>query len=276
LDANNPELLQFVQENNYHINKDKTKFGRIKQILQAIVSGLGAFALLVILLAMMLFSFYLQLMIARSKDNLQLLLTLGYSPDWLSKTVAKKWIPVYGFIVLGALLVIALLQVAFRQGLLNGREELSLFIHPAVILIAVALFILCILINFRLIRKFALQTELNAFENNCCSLPYSYAHGGKPVFAFLLFISWRSVVEILIPLQPSGWPIAIEPPLTLLFPGRGQGRECMQCSAMRMPHSIQPDPDLQPAILLLLRLFGLPVQDRCPLRPDQLQQLPCF
>jgi len=153
VDANNPELLKFIEQKGYHINKDKTKFGRVKQILQAIVSGLGAFAVLVILLAMMLFSFYLKLMIARSKDNLQLLLTLGYSPDWLSKTVAKKWIPVYTIIIIVALVVTAIFQYIFASSFLQGRDELSIFPHWIVYMVSIILWLLCVIVNFRLIRK---------------------------------------------------------------------------------------------------------------------------
>jgi hypothetical protein len=152
-DANNPELLHFLQQKNYHVNKDKTKFGRIKQILQAIVSGLAGFGVLVILLAMVLFSFYLQLMIARSKENLQLLLTIGYSPHWLSKTVAKKWVPVYIVIVLTAVAFTALLHLGFQQFIMKGRDELSPLIHWAVILIAIILLILSIAVNYRLVKK---------------------------------------------------------------------------------------------------------------------------
>lgn len=153
VDANNPELLDFLQQKNYRVNKDKTKFGRVKQVLQAVVTGLGGFAILVILLAMMLFSFYLQLMIARSKDNLQLLLTLGYSPGWLSKTVAKKWIPAYTIIIIVALCLTQLLQWLFQGIALNNRDELSPLIHISVIALAALLWLLCILINYRLIRK---------------------------------------------------------------------------------------------------------------------------
>ena len=152
-DANNVDFLNYLQAKEYQVNKDKTRFGRVKQVLQAIVSGLGVFAILVILLAMMLFSFYLQLMIARSKDNLQLLLTLGYSPDWLSKTVAKKWVPVYVIVILVALIATAGLHFIFQQGFLNGRDDLSPFIHWSVLVVAVALIGLCISINYRLIRK---------------------------------------------------------------------------------------------------------------------------
>lgn len=152
-DANDPALLNFLEQKNYHVNKDRTKFGRVKQVLQAVVSGLGVFAILVILLAMMLFSFYLQLMIARSKDNLQLLLTLGYSPSWLSKTVAKKWIPAYISIIIVAVLFTAFLQYLFQQYVLNSRDELSPFIHSSIIIVAVLLLLLCVFVNYRLVRK---------------------------------------------------------------------------------------------------------------------------
>ena len=153
IDANNADLLNYLQQKNYHVNKEKTKFGRVKQILQAIVSGLGGFALLVILLAMMLFSFYLQLMIARSKDNLQLLLTLGYSPKWLSETVAKKWLPVYTIIILVALATTQLFQYVFQKYFMAGGEQLSPWINIIVIAIALLLILLCITINYRLIKK---------------------------------------------------------------------------------------------------------------------------
>ncbi len=152
-DANNPDLLNFLQQKNYHINKDKTKFGRIKQVLQAIVSGLAGFGGLVVLLAMVLFSFYLQLMIAKSKENLQLLLILGYSPQWLSRTVAKKWIPVYIAVVIAAVAVTALLHWSFQHFMMNDREELSPFIHWSVIAIALLLLVLSISVNFRLVKK---------------------------------------------------------------------------------------------------------------------------
>jgi hypothetical protein len=152
-DANNPELLSFLQQKNYHINKDKTKFGRLKQILQAIVTGLAGFGGLVILLATVLFSFYLQLMIARSKENLQLLLTLGYSPQWLSKTVAKKWIPVYIGVVIAAIAVTALLQWGFQHFAMKDKEDLSPFIHWSVIVIAIILLAVSVAVNFRLVKK---------------------------------------------------------------------------------------------------------------------------
>ena len=152
-DANNPQLITFLESKNYHLNKDKTKFGRVKKVLQNIVSALGVFGILVIVLALMLFSFYLQLVIAKSKENLQLLLTLGYSPDWLSKTVAKTWIPVYVSVIIAAVAVTSLLHFAFVKISFVDQNDLSYFLHWAVLAVGLLLLALSIFTNYRLVKK---------------------------------------------------------------------------------------------------------------------------
>ena len=152
-DANDPKLISFLDAKNYHLNKDKTKFGRIKKVLQNIVSALGVFGILVIVLALMLFSFYLQLMIAKSKENLQLLLTLGYSPNWLSKTVAKTWIPVYVFVVIAAVAITALLHFSFVKISFVERNDLPYFLHWSVLVVGLLLLTLSVFTNYRLVKK---------------------------------------------------------------------------------------------------------------------------
>ena len=152
-DANNPQLISYLENKNYHLNKDKTKFGRIKKVLQNIVSALGIFGILVIVLALMLFSFYLQLMIARSKDNLQLLLILGYSPNWLSKTVARTWIPVYIFVIVAAVAVTALLHYTFVKTSFVDRNDLPYFLHWSILAVAFSLLLLSVFTNYNLVKK---------------------------------------------------------------------------------------------------------------------------
>jgi hypothetical protein len=152
-DANNPELLNFLDQKNYKVNKDKTKFGRVKQVLQGIFTGMGVFGLLVVCLALMLFSFYLQLMLARSKDNLQLLLMLGYSPGWLSKNVLKQFIPVYITVVIAALLGTQLLQAVFYEFAVAGHPGLQWTLHWTVVLAALVLIALSLMANYRMVKK---------------------------------------------------------------------------------------------------------------------------
>lgn len=152
-DANDPSFLNYLEEKNYSVNKDKTRFGRIKQLLQLIVSGLGVFGMLVVALALLLFSYYLELLIARSRDNLQLLMTLGYSPSWLSKTVARRWIPVYTTIILAAVIICALLHYAFSRYTTNIGGEISPLLNGIVWITSIALLVLSIIANFRTIKK---------------------------------------------------------------------------------------------------------------------------
>lgn len=152
-DANDPKLISYLDSQNYHLNKEKVKFGRIKSILQNIVSALGVFGILVIVLALMLFSFYLQLMIAKSKDNLRLLLTLGYSPSWLAKSVAKSWLPVYLSIIIAAIILTEILHLLFMQLPFVKTGHLSYLLNWEVWLTAIILFALTIFINLKLVNK---------------------------------------------------------------------------------------------------------------------------
>ena len=152
-DANNPELLNYLDQKGYQLNEEKTKLGRTKQLLQGIFTGLGFFGLLVVLMAFMLFSFYLQLVVARSKENLQILLLLGYSPRWLSSNLSKKFIPVYVLVVLMAVAITQLLQWMFHHYLMHDRTELYTMISWIVILFAFVLLIIFILANQNLVKK---------------------------------------------------------------------------------------------------------------------------
>lgn len=152
-DANNPELLSFLESKNYRINKEKTMFGRSKQLLQGILSGLGLFGLLVVVLALMLFSFYLQLVVARSKDNLQLLLTLGYSPGWLSRKVARQFVPIYFLVVMFALFLTQLIQWGFHHFVMFDRPELTTLVHWSVAGVALLLILLSVVTNHRMVRR---------------------------------------------------------------------------------------------------------------------------
>jgi hypothetical protein len=152
-DANNPEFLHFLDQHSYRVNKDKVKFGRVKSILQLVVSGLGVFGLLVVVLALMLFSFYLQLMIAKSKDSLVLLMTLGYAPKWLTKTVAGRWVPIYTGIIVSALLLLSILQWLFYKLTSTMETKITPFIHWSALLVAIVLIGLTAYSNYRMIKK---------------------------------------------------------------------------------------------------------------------------
>lgn len=152
-DANDPKLISYLDQQNYHLNKDKIKFSRVRGILENIIGVMGIFGILVIILALLLFSFYLQLMLAKSKENLKLLLTLGYSPKWLANSVAKTWLPVYLSIIIIALILTQILHLLFMQLPFVKADNLSYILDWSVWLTAIILFALSVLINAKLVKK---------------------------------------------------------------------------------------------------------------------------
>ena len=138
-DINNPMLLKYFDAKGYTLNRDRTMFGRSKMIIQGIFSGLGVFGLLVVVLSLLLFSFYLQLVIARSRESLLLLITLGYDPTWLSRRVAGRFIPTYCIIILFAVGLTQLMQWGFHHFAMYDRPELSSWLHWGVLTTALVL-----------------------------------------------------------------------------------------------------------------------------------------
>lgn len=152
-DANDPALLNYLDQKGYEVNKEQTKFGRVKQVLQGIFSGLAVFGLLIVVLALLLFSFYLQLIIAKSKENLHLLIAIGYSPKWLGKQIARQMIPPYIFIIVLALVVTQMLQYFFYHFVMDDKPELSSVVDLSIIGVAFLLFLLSFFVNYWMVKK---------------------------------------------------------------------------------------------------------------------------
>lgn len=152
-DANDPALLKFLDAKGYKVRKDSTLIGRNKILIQGVFSGLGVFGLLVVILALLLFSFYLQLVIARSRESLLLLITLGYSPTWLSRGVSKMFVPVYSVIIFIALILAGLMNWFFYEKVKVFQPGLSPILHWSVLLLAVALAVFSIFTNYRMVKR---------------------------------------------------------------------------------------------------------------------------
>jgi hypothetical protein len=151
--ADDEKLMGFLIGKNYRVNKDKTKLGAARQVLDGIFVALAVFGLLIVALALMLFSFYLQLVIAKSRESLQLLITIGYSPKWLGKNLSRRFIPTYALIILFALGITELMQWVFHHDLMYDRPELSSIVDQSVLLAAIILLTLSVVTNYQLVKK---------------------------------------------------------------------------------------------------------------------------
>lgn len=109
-DPSNPQLANYLEDKGYTTNQDKIRYSRTKQIVQTIVSVIGFFGLILLAFALLVFSMFIQLVIAGCKKEIQLLVTLGTAPRQLQRYLMRQFVPLYIIIGIAALVLVAVLQ----------------------------------------------------------------------------------------------------------------------------------------------------------------------
>lgn len=109
-DPSNPLLSKYLEDKGYTTNQDKIKYSKTKMIVQTIVSVIGFFGLILLVFALLVFSMFIQLVIASCKKEIQLLVTLGTAPRQLQRYLMRQFVPLYIAIGIAALLLVAGLQ----------------------------------------------------------------------------------------------------------------------------------------------------------------------
>lgn len=124
-DPSNPTLVKFLNDNGYTTNQDKLKFSKTRLIVQTIVSVIGFFGLILLLFAMLVFSMFIQLIIASCKKEIQLLVILGTAPGQLKRYLLKQFVPLYIIIGVVCLLLLTALQYGTATVLAKHDMEVS-------------------------------------------------------------------------------------------------------------------------------------------------------
>ena len=129
-DPSNPSLVKFLDDNGYTTNQDKLKFSKTRVIVQTIVSVVGFFGLILLAFALLVFSMFIQLVIASCKREIQLLVTLGTAPKQLQRYLLKQFVPLYIITGILSLLLVAGLQYAAAAAL--ARHQMLITPWPGI------------------------------------------------------------------------------------------------------------------------------------------------
>jgi hypothetical protein len=153
-DPSNPVLVQYLDDKSYTTNQDKLKYSKTKVIVQTIVSVIGFFGIVLLLFALLVFSMFIQLVIASCKREIQLLVTLGTAPRQLQRYLMRQFIPLYVITGIVALLVLAGLQW-WASGVLATHD---MFVAPVLSVAtfgaAVLVLLLVYIVNRLNVRKY--------------------------------------------------------------------------------------------------------------------------
>ncbi|MBV7528764.1 FtsX-like permease family protein [Chitinophaga sp. sic0106] len=158
-DPSNPALVKFLDDNGYTTNQDKLKFSKTRVIVQTIVSVIGFFGLVLLFFALLVFSMFIQLIIASCKKEIQLLVTLGTAPRQLQRYLLKQFIPLYIIIGVVSLLIVVVLQ--YQAHVVLAKHDMAVSPLPAIWTFAGAAVVISLvyIVNLVTVRKYILQDQ---------------------------------------------------------------------------------------------------------------------
>jgi hypothetical protein len=153
-DPSNPALVKYLDDKGYTTNQDKLKYSKTKTVVQTIVSVIGFFGVILLLFALLVFSMFIQLVIASCKKEIQLLVTLGTAPRQLQRYLMRQFVPLYISIGILALLLVAALQWIASKQLAAHKMFISPWIAAGTGLAALLVIVLVYLVNRINVRKY--------------------------------------------------------------------------------------------------------------------------
>ncbi len=142
-DPGNPELVKYLNTKNLVTDAEKTRFSRYRQIVDIVVNISWLSGAVMLVFALLIFTLFIQLTIASSREEVLLLITLGTSPRQLKRFLMRQFFPVNLLIIGIALATITVLQFftsAFLQKqhiFIPAFPSLYTFLTAAILLLVI-------------------------------------------------------------------------------------------------------------------------------------------
>ncbi len=156
-DPSDKAFVSYLKTKKYTVNQEQLRWSRIRTAVGAIVSAVGLVAIVVVGMSILAFMLFVELSVQRAATHIRLMLQIGYAPKALRKILYRFFLPW----LLSAVIVALILALGLHYGLLQWLQEMELQIHFMVawpvVLIAVAVFILMIILLFNAIKKMLAQ-----------------------------------------------------------------------------------------------------------------------
>ncbi len=153
-DPGNPELVKYLETHGLTTDADKTRFSKYRQIVDAVVNISWITGVVMLLFALLIFTLFIQLTVASSKDEIRLLVTLGAAPKQLQRFLMKQFFPPNIIITIIVLAVLALLQFLLRGWLQSQRIYVSPYLSYLTLLAGILILLVLWIVNRTSIKKY--------------------------------------------------------------------------------------------------------------------------
>ncbi len=158
-DLGNPQLVKYLKDNGLVTDADKTRFSQYRKIVNTVVNASWLTGAVMLLFALLVFSLFIQLTIASTKNEINLLVTIGASPKQLQQFLMKQFLPANVVITIVCLAVIAILQYILQAFLLKQNMYVSQWISWYTAAAAGVILVVLWLVNYTTIKKYIKETE---------------------------------------------------------------------------------------------------------------------
>ncbi len=115
-DAGNPQLTAYLREKNLATDADKTRFSKYRRVVDMVVSISGITGVILFAFALLVFTLFIQLTVASSREDIRLLITLGTSPLQLRRFLLLRFLPGTLVIIFVSFCIVGMMQfLLYRQ-----------------------------------------------------------------------------------------------------------------------------------------------------------------
>ena len=158
-DPGNPALVKYLKDNGLVTDADKTRFSQYRRIVNTVVNASWLTGAVMLLFAILVFSLFIQLTIASTKNEINLLVTIGASPRQLQQFLMKQFLPANVVITFCCLATVAILQYILPTFLATQNMFVSRWISLYTILSALIILVVLWIVNLTTIRKYIGETK---------------------------------------------------------------------------------------------------------------------
>jgi hypothetical protein len=158
-DPGNPVLVKYLKDNGLVTDADKTRFSQYRQIVNTVVGASWVTGAVMLLFALLVFSLFIQLTIASTKNEINLLITIGTSPLQLQRFLMKQFLPANVIITIICLLIVTILQFVLQVYLQKQNMYVNAIVSIYTIMSAFLILTVLWVVNFFTVKKYIKRTE---------------------------------------------------------------------------------------------------------------------
>jgi hypothetical protein len=143
-----------LKEKNYEISRGGLIGGELKSVLDMLIVFVAGIALIILCLSLLVFVLNFQLLVAQARNEIQLLLQIGYTEKSISGILSARLIYLFGIVAAIAFGLLLPVKYFLSQSLATqGYNNLGNFPSPIVWIAGLVFCILLIFVNIKTIQK---------------------------------------------------------------------------------------------------------------------------